>query len=90
MLVFSSISDVWFIGSFVLQMTADEPLQKAEFRRPERKGKKPTIDDKDPNVSDDEDGYGRGRGRWVMGRNVCAEPGAGRNGQRVFIIYPPW
>ena len=44
-------------------MTADEPLQKAEYRRPERKGKKPTIDDKDPNVSDDEDGYGRGRGR---------------------------
>lgn len=43
-------------------MTADQPLQMAEFKRPEKKSKKQTVDDKDPNVSDDEE-YGRGRGR---------------------------
>lgn len=37
----------------------------AEYRRPERKPKKTTVDDKDPNVSDDEESYGRGRGRYV-------------------------
>lgn len=43
-------------------MNADAPLEKAEYKRPERKQKKPTIEDKDPNVSDDEE-QGRGRGR---------------------------
>lgn len=42
-------------------MDAQEPLQRAEFKRPEKKSRKPAVDDKDPNVSDDDEPRGRGR-----------------------------
>jgi len=51
----------------VFKNSANEPLQISEFKRPEKKVKKPTLEDKDPNVSDDEDG-GRGRYRLVYHR----------------------
>ncbi|XP_067944449.1 tudor domain-containing protein 3-like [Watersipora subatra] len=53
------------------QVNAHVPLERTEFKRPERKIKKPSLDDKDPNVSDDEE-QGRGRGSLVCSQ-VCVQ-----------------
>lgn len=47
----------------IKQSETDDPLERAQFlAKSQRKSKKPaTRDDKDPNVSDDEDGGRRGR-----------------------------